>query len=115
MKKILFTSACMFVCMYSYSQSEVKDMTTVLFENDKIKVIKYVSNPGKDVCGKGTHTHPAHLDIAMTDIIGTETGKNGKTEKFTLKKGEVYWNKPVTHVALNKGSKPAILYIVEPK
>ena len=90
-------------------------MITVLFENEKMKVTKYVSNSGKDVCGKGEHSHPAHLDIAMTDITGTETGKDGKPQKFTEKAGSVYWNNAVTHVAINNGKKPAILYIVEPK
>lgn len=118
MKKILAVLVCLFLYTASNAQSknpDLKDMTKVLFENEKLKVIEYVSSPGKDVCGKGKHSHPAHLDIAITDVTGTETGKNGKTENFTLKAGEVYWNKAVTHVAINKGSKPSILYIVIPK
>ena len=108
-----------FLCIYSRSQSQikshVKDGIIVLFENEKMKVTKYISNPGNDVCGKGEHSHPPHLDIAMTDITGTETGEDGKPQKFTEKAGSVYWNKAVTHVAINNGNKPAILYIVEPK
>lgn len=120
MKKILFTSICMFfLCNYSRAQTQkispVKDNIIVLFENEKMKVTKYTSNPGKDVCEKGKHSHAPHLDIAITDITGTEIGKDGKPQNFTEKAGSVYWNEAVTHIAINKENKPAILYIVEPK
>ena len=120
MKKIVFTGLSIFFlfthCLVkAQKRSPVKDEIVVLFENDKMKVTKYVSNSGKDVCGKGTHKHPPHLDIAFTDITGIEIGKDGKPQKFTEKAGSVYWNEAVTHIALNKGDKPAILYIVEPK
>lgn len=64
---------------------------------------------------KGTYSHPQHLDIAFTDITGVEIGKDGKPVKFTEKAGSVYWNEAVAHIALNKGDKLTILYIIEPK
>ncbi|MEO5782409.1 MAG: hypothetical protein ABIQ07_04010 [Ginsengibacter sp.] len=119
MKKIAFITFIFFILphtnLIAQKNSPVRDNILVLFENDKMKVTKYVSNPGKDVCGKGTHSHRPHLDIPFTDITGVEIGKDGKPVKFTEKAGAVYWNEAVTHIALNKGDKPVILYIVEPK
>ena len=120
MKKIFFISICVsFICISSLAQSQlkfpVKDRIKTVFENEKMKVTEYISNPGKDVCGKGKHSHPAHLDIAITDITGTETGEDGKTEKFKLKAGTTYWFEGGTHVAINNGNKPAKLITVEPK
>ncbi len=119
MKRILFLIAIVFF-FYPYTalaqkKSTTKDTEKVLFENSKMKVTEYISSPGKDVCGRGRHSHGPHLDIAITDITGVEIGKDGKEVKFTEKAGGVYWNEAVTHLAFNKGSKPAILYIVEPK
>lgn len=120
MKKTASLTLCIFFLLVNdhikaQKIAVVKDEIVVLFENDKMKVTKYVSNAGKDVCGNGTHKHAPHLDIAMTDITGVEIGKDGKPQKFMEKAGSVYWNNAVTHIALNKGSKPAVLYIVEPK
>lgn len=119
MKKILFTSTLIFISfllpVHAQKKSTTRDTEKILFENSKIKVTEYVSSPGKDVCGKGKHSHGPHLDIAITDITGVEIGKDGKEQKFTEKAGGVYWNEAVTHVALNTGTKPAILYIVETK
>src|SRR4051812_39179569 len=117
MKKIVSTTGLLFLlCLCSQAQSKIepvqKDAIRVLFENEKMKVTEYTSTPGHDVCGKGKHTHAAHLDIAITDITGSETGEDGKTENFELKAGDTHWNKAGTHVALNTGKKPAILYIV---
>ena len=92
MKKILFISTFIFIlCTYSRAQkkSPVKDTEKVLFENNKMKVTEYISSPGKDVCGKGKHSHGPHLDIAITDITGVEIGKDGKEQKFTEKAGLV--------------------------
>lgn len=99
----------------SQEKTAGKDLIKVLFENNKMKVTEYISSSGNDVCGKGKHSHGPHLDIAITDISGIEIGKDGKPQKFTEKAGGVYWNEAVTHVAINKGNKPAILYIVEAK
>jgi hypothetical protein len=120
MNKILFTSLCMFfLCIYPQAQSQtespVKDTIRVVFENEKMKVTEYISNPGKDVCGIGKHSHAAHLDIAITDITTTVTGEDGKVQNFELRAGSTFWNKAVTHVAINNGNKPAKLIIVEPK
>lgn len=118
MKKILFLIAVVFLFVFSVSaqkKTTAKDTDKILFENAKMKVTEYISNPGKDVCGKGKHSHGPHLDIAITDITGAEIGKDGKEVKFTEKAGGVYWNEAVTHLAFNKGNKPAILYIVEAK
>ena len=116
MKKLLFTSICLtFLCIYTQAQTPLKDTIRVVFENDKMKVTEYISTPGKDVCGIGKHSHPAHLNITMTDIKGSVTGADGKTQNFDVPAGSTFWSEADTHIAINNGDKPARLYIIEPK
>ena len=64
------------VCFLAFSiggktqQPNIKlDTIKVVFENDKVKVTEYASTPGKDVCGKGKHSHAAHLSIFLTEAV----------------------------------------------
>ena len=38
----------------------------VVFENDRVRVLEFSGRPGMGICGEGTHSHPAHLTIAMS-------------------------------------------------
>ena len=92
-----------------------QDAIKVILENDKLKVTEYTSTPGKDVCGKGKHTHAPHLSILLTDAIVTVTTPDGKTQMFDLKAGSTFWSEAETHIAINSGSKIAKAYLVELK
>ena len=93
----------------------LQDTIRVAFENEKMKVTDYTSTPGKDICGIGKHSHPAHLTICVTDAITTVTTPDGKVQDYSLKAGTTFWSGPVTHIAINNGDKPAQVYLVELK
>jgi hypothetical protein len=96
------------------SQS-INDTIRVVLENNEINVSEYVSTPGKDVCGNGRHSHPAHLSILLTDADVRLTKADGQTQDFHLKSGDTFWSEAETHIAINNGSQPAKAYIVEVK
>ena len=118
MKQLFLLAASLF-CLAFYGKSQqnipVSDIIKVILENDKLKVTEYVSNPGKDICGKGEHTHAPHLSILLTDAKVTVTTPDGKTQIFDLKAGAAFWSEAETHIAINSGSKMAKAYLVEVK
>ena len=118
MKQLFLFAICFFgFAVYGKSQQDISlsDTIRVILENDKLKVTEYTSTPGKDVCGKGKHTHAPHLSILLTDAIVTVTTPDGKTQMFDLKAGSTFWSEAETHIAINSGSKIAKAYLVELK
>lgn len=91
------------------------DTIRVLVENDKMIVTEYVGTPGKDVCGIGEHSHKAHLTIMLTDATVKFMKDNEKPSIENLKAGDAFWSEAETHMAVNNGTKPTWLYIVELK
>jgi hypothetical protein len=118
MKQLFLLATCLLgFAVYGKSQQYrmPSDTVKVILENDKLKVTEYVSTPGKDVCGKGMHTHAPHLSIFLTDAAVSRTLADGKTENFDLKSGAAFWSEAETHIAINNGDKPAKVYLVEVK
>lgn len=118
MKQLFLFAVCFFFfAVYGKSQQNipVSDTIKVILENYKVKVTEYVSNPGKDICGKGKHTHAAHLAILLTDAKVTVTTPDGKTQIFDVIAGTAFWSEAETHIAINSGSKIAKAYLVELK
>jgi len=118
MRQLFLFAACLFgFAIYGKSQQNipVPDTIKVILENNKVKVTEYVSNPGKDICGKGKHTHAPHLSILLTDAKVTVTPPEGNTQIFDLKAGAAFWSEAETHIAINSGGKIAKAYLVELK
>ena len=118
MKRLFLFAICFFgFAVYGKSQQDIRVLDTikVILENDKLKVTEYTSTPGKDVCGKGKHTHAPHLSILLTDAKVTVTTLDGKTQIFDVTAGTVFWSEAETHIAINSGSKIAKAYLVELK
>ena len=118
MKRLLLFAICFFgFAVYGKSQQDIRVLDTikVILENDKLKVTEYTSTPGKDVCGKGKHTHAPHLSILLTDASVRLTTTDGKVQDFDLKAGTTFWSEADTHIAINNGSKPAKVYLIEVK
>lgn len=117
--KHLFLFAVCFLGFAVYGKSQqnthMTDTIRVILENDKVKVTEYVSNPGKDICGKGKHTHAPHLSILLTNATVTVTTSDGKTQIVNVTSGTTFWSEAETHIAINSGSKVAKAYIVELK
>ena len=90
MKHLFLFAMCFFgFAVYGKSQQNIfaTDTIKTILENDKVKVTEYISTPGKDVCGKGMHTHAPHLSILLTDAKVTVTTPDGKTQIFDVKAG----------------------------
>jgi hypothetical protein len=118
MKQLFLFAICLLgFTVYGRSQQNNIALNTIkmVLENDKLKVVEYASTPGKDVCGKGMHSHAPHLTIFLTDAVVKLTTTDGKVQDFDLKAGTTLWSEADTHIAVNNGSKPAKVYLIEVK
>jgi hypothetical protein len=117
----LLIAICASVCglaLHGNAQSTVKhasiDTVKVVLENEKMKVTEYVSSSGKDVCGKGKHSHPAHLTILLSDVSVLLTTAEGEVKNLSVPSGASFWSEKETHVVRNK-EKGARVLLVEVK
>lgn len=87
----------------------------VVLENDRVRVLEFISRPGMGICGEGMHSHPARLNIVMADwqgIVSTpDTAPKPRQRKF----GDVFWNEAETHKVENTGKASSRVLIVELK
>lgn len=72
----------------------------VVFENSEIRAVRYSSLPGMGVCGTGVHTHPRHLNIALTPAR-VRVRVDGKTFIAENKAGDTWYEEAVRHEAEN--------------
>ena len=87
----------------------------IVFENDQVRVLEFVSRPHTALCGVGKHSHPAHLTIALTDAKVRVTLPDGKRIVATNKPGDVFWSEAETHTVENIGDGVVRALIVELK
>ncbi len=87
----------------------------VVLENDKVRVLEYVSLPGYGICGAGQHFHPGHVTVQMTPAKVRLTGKDGKVTTLDAPAGLVFWEDAVTHTTENVGGSNSRAFIVEIK
>ena len=87
----------------------------VVFENDKVRVLDYASQPGTGVCGVGKHWHPAHVTVQLTPIKVRVTEDGGPPKVVDVPAGAVFWENAVTHTTENMGGGGARAYIIEIK
>ena len=85
----------------------------VVFENEKTRVLEFVSRPRTEVCGVGKHSHPAHLTVALSDAKVRITLPDGKKIVATNKPGDVFWSEPETHTVENIGGNDVRALIIE--
>lgn len=87
----------------------------VVLENARVRVLEYTSRPHGDVCGVGTHSHPAHLTIVLSPARDRATTQGAKAEVANMKVGDVYWSDGETHSDVNIGGTDSRLIVVELK
>ena len=87
----------------------------VVFENEKSRVLEFISKPGMEVCGVGKHSHPAHLTVALSDAKVRVTLPDGKTIVAANKLGDVFWSEAETHAVENISGKDVRALIIEIK
>ena len=118
MKQTLLFALLVFATAFvakSQIAATVTDSEKVIVDNNRIKVTEYVSSPGNDICGKGKHSHEAHLSILLTDAKVKVATADGKTQHHDLKAGAAFWSEAETHTAVNVGTNIAKAYLVEVK
>lgn len=103
--------------------SEAQDATQaqpqsfkVVLDNDRLRVLEYVSRPGLAVCGSGMHSHPEHLTVVLTPgkvRIRTPDGKVTTTPETPP--GLVFWSEAETHEVENVSGREMRSLIVELK
>jgi hypothetical protein len=87
----------------------------VLLENDRVRVLEYVSQPKGGVCGVDRHSHPPHVTIILEAARDRVTSGDGKAEVADLKVGDVFWSDAETHTDVNIGTTESKLIVVELK
>ena len=87
----------------------------IVLDNAKVKVTEFESQPGKDICGLGEHSHPAHLTVLLTDATVTVSLPNGKTFTEKLPSGTTFWSEAETHTVINSGKAASKAQIIEYK
>jgi quercetin dioxygenase-like cupin family protein len=87
----------------------------VLFENDKVRVLEYLSRPGIGVCGTGRHSHPDHVTVTLTPAKVKLTAADGKVQINSIPAGSAFWEPASTHSAENIGGSGSRMVLVEIK
>jgi beta-alanine degradation protein BauB len=84
----------------------------VEFENDQVRVVRYKVAPGDQTA---RHSHPALVNVFLTDVNAQNTTDDGKVANVKGKAGDAVWRGPLTHVSKNVGDKPFEGILIEPK
>ena len=92
-----------------------KGNSKIILENNKVKVTQYTSPANHDVCGKGMHSHPAHLTIILTEAIVAVKLPDGKSVQQKAPAGTCFWSEAETHEVINTGKEPVKIQLVELK
>ena len=87
----------------------------VVFEDNRVRVLEYVSKPGLGVCGQGRHYHPAHLTMQLTDVRVKVTQDDGSSKTADVPAGRMFASPAEWHTTENIGAAGARAYIVEYK
>ena len=91
------------------------DFSKVVFENDKVRIILYHTGSGKNLCGFGMHSHPAHAYIQIQPAKFRVTTPDGKEEILDAPAGDAGWEPAVTHRVESLSPTSADTYLVEVK
>jgi hypothetical protein len=113
--KTLLTSTFLFCASLVFSQEKAQPLGKVLIDNAQVKVTEMVSQPGKDMCGLGKHSHPAHLTVMLSDATVTVTTPTGKVLTQKVPAGTTFWSEAETHTVINSGSTTSKMQIIEYK
>ncbi|MBL7848908.1 MAG: hypothetical protein JNL40_15675 [Cyclobacteriaceae bacterium] len=100
---------------HAQSGIEPKPFGKVILDNEKVKVTAIESEPGKDMCGIGKHSHGPHLTVLLTEATVTVTLPNGKVSTTKSAAGTTFWSEAETHVVINSGKNIVKAQIIEYK
>lgn len=87
----------------------------IVLENEKVRVLEFNSRPGLGVCGTGTHSHPAHLTVALSPAKARVKLPDGKEFVAENTLGDIFWSEAETHEVENISGKDVRALIIELK
>lgn len=87
-------------------------MYTVVFENDRVRVMEFVIKAGEKI---GTHSHPDHFAYVVNAGKIKISKPDGSSGTLELKAGTVLWIDAETHRGENVGKTTIKLVITELK
>jgi len=87
----------------------------VVLENDRLRVLEFNSRPGMGVCGNGMHSHPPHLNVALSPAKARVRLPDGKTIVAENRLGDVWWSEAQTHEVENITGRDVRALIIELK
>ena len=91
------------------------DTERVIVDNEKVKVVEFVSNPKGNVCGAGMHSHEPHLTVVLTDADIRVITPDGESKDIQVNAGTAIWFEAETHSVINSGEKPTKMLLIYPK
>ena len=100
---------------YSHAQAQRSEAAgdAVVFDNEKVRVIRHSAAPGQDIYGPMPSSAP-RLALFMTDAKA-KTRKAGKDSRIDYKEGALLWNAGEAGPAENAGTTETTIYLIEPK
>jgi mannose-6-phosphate isomerase-like protein (cupin superfamily) len=85
---------------------------TVLFENDRVRLLEARVKPGDS---SSMHAHPNYLVYSLGDAKVTFTETSGQSIDVDLKAGQALWREAEEHSAKNPGSTDVVALLFELK
>ena len=100
------------VSLKAQDVAKVSKNYKVVLDNDKVRVIDNISNPGQKT---DWHSHPDMLIYVLEGGTVKSETKDGKSKIIEFKKGETLWMDAVTHQTQNIGKTKIHLLLTELK
>jgi hypothetical protein len=88
------------------------DHYSVVFENERVRVLQYRDEPGVRTT---PHEHPDSVMITLSDFDRRLVGEDGASRDVELHAGSVRWLDAQTHSGHNIGTRPTHVMFVELK
>ncbi len=88
------------------------DKYTVIFENERVRVLDYVDAPGQST---STHHHPAFVLYALAPFKRRLTLGDGSTIIREFDTGQVLWSPAQAHMGENIGTTDTHVVMIELK
>jgi hypothetical protein len=88
------------------------DKYSVVFENDRVRVLEYRDRPGQKT---SPHEHPNSVMHTLSSFRRRLIGATGESRDVSLAQGETRWLDAQTHSGENIGDTPTHVLFVELK
>lgn len=88
------------------------DKYSVVFENERVRVLEYRDAPGQST---SPHVHPDSVMVTLSGFDRRLVGGTGESREVTLAPGQVRWLDAQTHSGENVGETPTHVLFVELK